>query len=89
VLTNAALAGVSVRAIGNRFKEGRFNAYFSALTVGVPLNGTSQNQATHCILAESSDPNFLVFSDNRMLWGPMGFVANTDGDGCQRYMPKG
>ena len=88
VLANAVLLGVSNRVIGNRFKEGRFNAFFSAVTLGLPLNGTSQNQGTHCIIARSSDAEYLVFSDNAMLWGPMGLVANRGNDGCQRYLQK-
>src|SRR5262249_39832965 len=38
VLTHTAILAHSVRAIGNRFKEGRFNAFFSAFTLGQPLN---------------------------------------------------
>ncbi len=88
VLAQAALIGFSARIIGNRFKEGRFNAIFSAITFAIPMNCTSQNQATHCILARSTDPIFLVFSDNRMLWGPLGIISNRGDEGCQRYVRK-
>jgi hypothetical protein len=88
VLSQAALLGFSVRVIGNRFKESRFNAIFSAFTLGLPLNSTSQNQATHCIVARTTDLPFLVFEDNRMLWGPFGLVANRGDEGCQRYFMK-
>jgi hypothetical protein len=77
-----------VRIIGNRFKESRFNAFFSAFTFGIPLNCTSQNQATHCIVARTTDLPFLVFNDNRMLWGPLGITPNVGDQGCQRYFMK-
>lgn len=88
VFVQAAILGVSVRIIGNRLKEGRFNAFFSAFTLGLPLNCTSQNQATHCIVARTTDFPFLVFNDNRMLWNPLGTSPNLGGDGCQRYLMK-
>jgi hypothetical protein len=88
VLAQAAILGVSVRTLGNRFKEGRFNAFFSAITLGLPLNCTSQNQATHCIVARTTDFPFLVFDHNRMLWGPLGTNPNVGDEGCQRYFMK-
>lgn len=89
VFVQAAVLGVSARMIGNRFKEGRFNAVFSAFTLGLPLNCTSQNQATHCIVARTTDSPFLAFSDNRMLWNPLGITANVGDEGCQRYLKQG
>jgi hypothetical protein len=88
VIAQAVILGVSVRIIGNRFKESRFNAFFSAFTFGIPLNCTSQNQATHCIVARTTDWPFLVFNDNRMLWGPLGITPNVGDQGCQRYFMK-
>src|SRR5262249_33434917 len=88
VIAQAAILAFSVRAVGNRFKEPRRNAFFSAYTYGRPLNCTSQNQATHCIVALTSDFSFLVFSDNRMLWGPFGLVSNAGDEGCQRYFMR-
>jgi hypothetical protein len=85
VFVQATILGASVRVIGNRFKEGRFNAFFSAFTLGQPLNCTAQNQATHCIVARTTYLPFLVFNDNRMLWGPLGISPNVGDDGCQRY----
>jgi hypothetical protein len=85
VFAQAAVLGMSVRAVGNRFKEGRYNAIFSAVTFGVPMNATTSNQATHCIYAASSNPvAFLVFEDNRMRWGPLG-VTNPGNEVCNRY----
>lgn len=47
VAINTVAIGWSVRAQGNRFKEGLFNAFLSAMTVGL-MNDTSHNQGTHC-----------------------------------------
>jgi hypothetical protein len=54
VLAHTLLLGASVRMIGNRFKEGSFNAMFSGITYG-HLNTIAQNQATHCLMA-ATDP---------------------------------
>ena len=51
VVTNGFLLGVSSRTNSNRFTEGMFNAFFSAVTAGFIANTTTINQATHCILA--------------------------------------
>jgi len=88
VFIQAAILGVSVRTIGNRFKEGRFNAFFSAVTLGLPLNYTTQNEATHCIVARTTDFQFMVFLDNLMLWSPLGITPNRADGGCQRYFQK-
>jgi hypothetical protein len=85
VLAQVAVLGASARIVGNRFKEGRTNAVFSAITYGMPMNCTSQNQASHCIVANSNDPaDYLVFSDNRVRWGPLGAGSRI----CERYLPK-
>jgi hypothetical protein len=48
VLTQSIVLGFSMRASGNRFKEGIANAIYSAVTIGV-MNMTTHNQATHCL----------------------------------------
>ena len=50
LLTNAALAGFSVRMADNRMKEGVSNAILSAITLGGLMNATTNNQGTHCFL---------------------------------------
>jgi hypothetical protein len=49
VFTQAILFGISLRATDNRFKEGLWGAWLSAVTLGV-LNMTTDNQSTHCLL---------------------------------------
>jgi hypothetical protein len=49
VVVHALLLGASLRATGNRFKEGWLSAMFSAFTIGI-LNTTAHNQATHCLM---------------------------------------
>jgi hypothetical protein len=49
VVTHALLLGATLRVTGNRFKEGFFSAFFSAITAAI-LNMTAHNQATHCLL---------------------------------------
>jgi hypothetical protein len=49
VFSQALLAGISVRASDNRFKEGLFGAWLSAVTLGL-LNTTTDNQSTHCLM---------------------------------------
>ena len=46
---NTLAFGFSLRATGNRFKEGFFNAFYSAITVGY-MNSTTDNQGTHCFV---------------------------------------
>ena len=72
VYVQAALLAMSVRATANRFKEGRYNALLSAFTVGLVMNTTTQNQATHCITAKAGTPALLVAAPNSVLWGPLG-----------------
>ena len=60
VVTNGFLLGVSSRTNSNRFTEGMFNAFFSAVTVGFLANTTTINQATHCILALGSRLKFAL-----------------------------
>ncbi|MFH0344325.1 MAG: DUF6519 domain-containing protein [Chromatiales bacterium] len=49
MISQAFLFGISLRVSDNRFKEGIFNAIYSAITLGV-LNTTTDNQSTHCLL---------------------------------------
>lgn len=46
---NALVAGFSLRTTSNRFKQGLFNAFYSAVTIGY-LNWTTDNQGTHCFV---------------------------------------
>ncbi|MCP4157310.1 MAG: right-handed parallel beta-helix repeat-containing protein [bacterium] len=66
VLSQAMIAGFSLRVSNNRFKEGLlFNALFSAVTAGI-MNMTTYNQATHCLwilkLWGESKPNTVLWS---------------------------
>ncbi len=49
VVIDTLLFGLSAEVGNNRFKEGYFNAYLSALTFGVFMNATAFNVSTHCI----------------------------------------
>lgn len=50
VLTNAFLAGVTVRTNDNRFQEGFTVAFLSLLSIAT-MNTATSNQSTHCLLA--------------------------------------
>jgi hypothetical protein len=72
VLSQAILYGTSLRVSDNRLKEGRYNAVFSAVTLGL-VNMTTDNQASHCLLIRPLPPNPLVVnSPNTVLWGAFG-----------------
>ena len=60
LLSQAILFGFSSRTSGNRFKEGFFNAFFSAATFGF-LNHTANNQATHCMMIRPKPPYPYTF----------------------------
>ena len=49
VVIDTLLFGLSAEVANNRFKEGYFNAYLSALTFGLFMNSTAFNVSTHCI----------------------------------------
>ncbi len=49
ILSQAIIMGTSVRVTDNRFKEGIFGAWLSAMTFGF-MNMTTNNQSTHCLL---------------------------------------
>jgi hypothetical protein len=77
VLSQAFLAGLSVRVTGNRFKEGILNAPFSAITFGW-LNTTAHNQATHCLFVQGP-PALMINGPNTILIGAFfrGFCGDT------------
>jgi hypothetical protein len=62
VFFQAILFGFSVRMTDNRLKEGLFNAFFSAMTLGV-FNTTTDNQSTHCLYIVGS-PNLTIDHSN-------------------------
>ena len=70
ILANAILAGISVRASDNRFKDGslldlfskRADLPLSAITVGL-FNTTTDNQSTHCLWIKGR-PNLTVDHSN-------------------------
>jgi hypothetical protein len=49
VVINTLVFGLSAVVGNNRFKEGYFNAYLSAITFGLFMNSTTHNVSTHCI----------------------------------------
>jgi Family of unknown function (DUF6519)/Right handed beta helix region len=53
IVTQAILFGISLRMTDNRFKEGIWSAWLSAVTLGL-LNMTTNNQSTHCLLVLGS-----------------------------------
>jgi hypothetical protein len=69
IVTNALVIGDCVRVTGNRFKEGLFQATYSAMTTGT-MNMTLHNQSTHCLKAEGSAP-LLIDTPNTILVNSM------------------
>jgi hypothetical protein len=67
MISHALLFGLTLRATGNRFKEGVYSAFLSALTAGVFANTTALNQGTHCIFAVGDN---LVDHGNTAIVGP-------------------
>jgi hypothetical protein len=65
-LANAVLLGGSVRLSDDRLSEAWMHAGFSALSIG-GMNTTTDNQSTHCIMAQSFLPGLRVFRDNLAL----------------------
>ncbi len=66
IISQSLVFGITMRMIGNRFKEGLVNALLSAITFGL-LNDTSHNQATHCILPIAPNPANRVVTGNLIL----------------------
>ena len=50
VFTDGLALGATIRAADNRFQEGLTLALFSLITVGLLMNTTPLNQASHCIV---------------------------------------
>jgi hypothetical protein len=66
VYVQAMLFGMSNRVSDNRFKEGVFNALYSAMTIGL-FNATTNNQSTHCILVLGMIASLKVENGNKAL----------------------
>jgi len=64
VIAQAIIAGMSVRISDNRFKEGLFNTFLSAITAGLFFNTTTDNQSTHCLWIIGAMPNLTVDHSN-------------------------
>ena len=64
-LLDAFLIGGSIRVADNRFSETWFRTFISALSIGL-MNTTTDNQATHCMLAAAL-PQLRIFRDNLSL----------------------
>lgn len=79
VISQAVLFGISLRVSDNRFKEGIFNAIYSAITLGV-LNTTTDNQSTHCLLIRGW-PGLTVNQPNLVL-----LAGGLNSDFCARYV---
>jgi hypothetical protein len=72
VISQAILYATSLRVSDNRFKESRYNAVFSAMTLGL-INMTTDNQASHCLLIRPMPPHpLVVHTPNTVLWGLLG-----------------
>ena len=63
---DAFLLGGSVREADNRFAETWFRTFISAWSIGL-MNTTTDNQATHCLLANALLPQLRIFRDNLSL----------------------
>jgi hypothetical protein len=50
VIINTLAIALSTQITGNRFTEGIFNTFLSAITIGIFLNSTGLNVGTHCIV---------------------------------------
>ncbi len=65
VFAQAILFGISLRVTDNRFKEGLFGAWLSAMTLG-RLNMTTNNQSTHCLMIRGAmvedQPNTVLIT---------------------------
>ncbi len=65
IFAQAILFGISLRVTANRFKEGLFGAWLSAMTFGL-LNMTTNNQSTHCLMIRGTlvenQPNTTLIS---------------------------
>jgi Family of unknown function (DUF6519)/Right handed beta helix region len=72
VLAHALIGGISVRVSDNRFKDPSFFNFrqlslpFSAITIGLFMNTTTDNQSTHClwIIGPNAYPHLTVDHSN-------------------------
>ena len=73
LISQAIFLGFSLRISDNRFKEGIFNALFSAMVFGF-IHTITDNQATHCLLVRprESDSPLVVDRDNIVFVDPEG-----------------
>jgi hypothetical protein len=75
LLAQALVAGGTVRAMGNRLKEGNENAMLSAITLGA-INTTTENQCTHCVAAlPPSGVSALTIDDRNLIVTPSAFAC--------------
>jgi len=79
LLTQLFAYGDSVRATGNRLKEGPGDAVFSAITLG-GTNVTAHNEATHCLVVRPSPPSDRVIDGPNII-----VVTGADRAYCQRF----
>jgi hypothetical protein len=78
-LTDVLLVGGSVRLADNRLAETWLRTFMSAWTLGL-MNTTTDNQATHCLRAQSAlGNNMRVFRDNLM------FITETCPNACGHF----
>ena len=87
IFTQAFLFGTSLRVTDNRFKEGLFGAWLSAMTLGL-LNMTTNNQSTHCLWIRGTmvedQPNTVLGSGfNPKLCDPFAQVLPNAGKGSR------
>ena len=80
--SHAALFGLSLRVTSNRFEEGVFNAFLSAVTEGLFANTTALNQSTHCIMALG---NNLQDTLNTAIVGPNPLLSGFKPGDCEKY----
>jgi hypothetical protein len=87
VVVNTLALALSTQVTGNRFKEGIFNCFLSAITVGILLNATGLNVGTHCIVDVGLiKPRALPASANIDLHLNIALVdPNGDNEECGRF----
>lgn len=76
LLAHAMHLAFSQSTTGNRWKEGLFNAWLSALTLSFTMNTTTDNQGTHCIVVRGL-PSHIVDEHNIALI--QGVLGESDG----------
>jgi hypothetical protein len=81
LLSHAFHLAFSQSASGNRWKEGLFNAFLSALTLTFTMNTTTDNQGTHCIVVRGL-PTHIVDDHNIAL--VQGVLGESSGV-CEKF----